>query len=107
MRRYPEYKDSGIEWLGEIPEHWNVKRLKFITRINPSKTEDNIVKNSTELVTFLPMENVNSDGTYKVGDKKSIKDLWNGSTFFAQNDIIMAKITPCFENGKGAYLEMP
>ena len=56
MRRYPEYKDSGIEWLGEIPEHWNVKRLKFITRINPSKTEDNIVKNSTELVTFLPAE---------------------------------------------------
>ena len=56
MRRYPEYKDSSIEWIGEIPEHWNVKRLKFITRINPSKTEDNIVKNSIELVTFLPAE---------------------------------------------------
>ncbi len=54
---------------------------------------------------FLPMENVNSDGTYKVGDKKSIKESWNGFTFFAQNDVIMAKITPCFENGKGAYLE--
>lgn len=28
MRRYPKYKDSGIEWLGEIPEHWTVKKLK-------------------------------------------------------------------------------
>ncbi|MEW6276875.1 MAG: hypothetical protein AB1556_17420, partial [Bacillota bacterium] len=33
-RRYPAYKDSGIEWLGEIPEHWEVKRLKFVVKIN-------------------------------------------------------------------------
>ncbi|RJQ26843.1 MAG: type I restriction endonuclease subunit S, partial [Peptococcaceae bacterium] len=25
---YPKYKDSGIEWLGQVPEHWEVKRLK-------------------------------------------------------------------------------
>ncbi len=25
---YPEYKDSGVEWLGEVPAHWNVKRIK-------------------------------------------------------------------------------
>ena len=28
-KRYPEYKDSGVEWLGEVPRHWAVKRLKF------------------------------------------------------------------------------
>lgn len=28
-RAYPEYKDSGVEWLGEIPEHWSMKRLKY------------------------------------------------------------------------------
>jgi type I restriction enzyme, S subunit len=37
-------KDSGIEWLGEIPEHWEVKRLKYIASINDEvlteKTED-------------------------------------------------------------------
>ncbi|WP_105660968.1 restriction endonuclease subunit S [Cronobacter dublinensis] len=27
-KAYPEYKDSGVEWLGEIPAHWNVKRIK-------------------------------------------------------------------------------
>lgn len=31
MNRYERYKDSGIPWLGEVPEHWEVKRLKFIT----------------------------------------------------------------------------
>jgi len=30
-KRYPKYKDSGIEWLGEIPEHWEIKRLKYVS----------------------------------------------------------------------------
>ena len=29
---YPAYKDSGVEWLGEIPEHWEVRPLKYVTR---------------------------------------------------------------------------
>jgi type I restriction enzyme S subunit len=33
MKKYDNYKDSGIEWIGEIPEHWNVKKLKFISKI--------------------------------------------------------------------------
>lgn len=31
--RYPEYRDSGVEWLGEIPAHWDVTRLKRISKI--------------------------------------------------------------------------
>ena len=29
-RAYPAYKDSGIEWIGQVPEHWQVKRLKHL-----------------------------------------------------------------------------
>ena len=29
MKRYPEYKESGVKWIGEIPEHWRYSRLKF------------------------------------------------------------------------------
>jgi len=32
--RYPAYKPSGVEWLGEVPEHWQEKPLKTITSIN-------------------------------------------------------------------------
>jgi len=32
MRAYPEYKDSGIEWIGEIPEHWKIKKLKWVIK---------------------------------------------------------------------------
>lgn len=30
MKRYDKYKQSGISWIGEIPEHWGVKRLKYL-----------------------------------------------------------------------------
>ena len=30
LKKYNNYKDSGIEWLGEIPEHWEVKRIKDV-----------------------------------------------------------------------------
>ena len=30
MERYEEYKDSGVAWIGEIPEGWNIKKLKYV-----------------------------------------------------------------------------
>ena len=44
MTPYPKYKPSGIEWIGDIPEHWEVKKLKYVAHVRPSnvnkKTED-------------------------------------------------------------------
>ncbi|HEY4301080.1 MAG TPA: hypothetical protein VGM73_09420 [Candidatus Didemnitutus sp.] len=37
--RYSKYKDSGVEWLGKVPEHWEVKRLKFNLRLRTGKTD--------------------------------------------------------------------
>jgi type I restriction enzyme S subunit len=33
MKKYDSYKDSGIDWIGEIPTNWNIKKLKFISKI--------------------------------------------------------------------------
>ncbi|MBC8385757.1 MAG: restriction endonuclease subunit S, partial [Candidatus Cloacimonetes bacterium] len=44
MKKYDKYKDSGIEWLGEIPVPWDVKKLKYVANANPS----NIDKKSKE-----------------------------------------------------------
>ena len=32
MKRYPKYKDSGVEWIGEVPEGWNIKGLKYLLK---------------------------------------------------------------------------
>jgi type I restriction enzyme S subunit len=97
-------KPSGTPWLNDVPEGWVVKRLKNICQINPSKSEFK-GRNSDELVTFLPMERVSSDGRIDCSHQQPISELANGFTFFRRDDVILAKITPCFENGKGAVLD--
>lgn len=97
-------KNSGVEWIGEAPEGWAVKKLKRVAKINPSKGSSPFTRDHDLEVVFLPMENVQEDGSYISETKKSIKDVWDGFTYFEKGDIIVAKITPCFENGKGAYL---
>ncbi|HUX78449.1 MAG TPA: restriction endonuclease subunit S [Alphaproteobacteria bacterium] len=45
MKRYDAYKDSGVEWLGEVPEHWEVKRVKDLSRL---QSGDSIVSEQIE-----------------------------------------------------------
>lgn len=104
MPKYEAYKDSGVEWLGDnIPEHWDVIRLKNAALINP-------VSDTTELhlddeICFLPMEKVGVDGTVEYDQRRTYRSVKQGFTSFKNNDVIIAKITPCFENGKGAHLK--
>lgn len=98
-------KPSGIEWLGEIPAHWEVKKLKYVAKINPPKSNKKYYRNSNEPVTFLPMEKVSTTGEISNELKMPISKLWTGYTYFEKHDVLLAKITPCFENGKGAYLD--
>ena len=99
--KYKSYKDSEVEWLGEIPSNWLVKAIKHTSLINPSG--DRAQKD--EQVTFLPMEAVLVNGQYDVF-RVDIRNTFPASlTEFNQGDVLLAKITPCFENGKGAFLE--
>ncbi|MEW6505866.1 MAG: restriction endonuclease subunit S [Chloroflexota bacterium] len=104
LKPYPAYKDSGVPWLGQVPEHWDVRRIKRIAWLNPSKSEVPLALRDGRAV-FLPMERVGSDGRFDASEVRPISDLWNGYTYFRRGDVIVAKITPCFENGKGACLE--
>jgi type I restriction enzyme S subunit len=95
-------KESGIEWLGKIPAHWEVMKLKHFAKVNPSI--HNFKYDDKDEVIFLPMENISIDGVIDNSIKKRVYEVKNGFSSFAKNDIIIAKITPCFENGKGAFL---
>ena len=97
-------KPSGIPWLGDVPEGWEVKRLKTICRINPPRSSGRMA-DAEELVTFLPMEKVGVDGKIDGSIRMPISQMASGFTCFQRNDVILAKITPCFENGKGAVLD--
>jgi type I restriction enzyme S subunit len=98
-------KDSEVYWLGDIPATWEVMPLKRICRANASISD--VIKNmeDEDLVTFLPMENVSETGNLDCSLKKPISVVRTGFSSFAKGDVVVAKITPCFENGKGACLD--
>ena len=97
-------KDSGIDWLGEVPAHWIVSRLKPFIILNPSKQEISKFSLDTE-VTFVPMEAVNESGIVDYSRIKIISECMAGYTYFRDGDVLLAKITPCFENGKAALVD--
>lgn len=39
---YPEYGDSGVEWLGDVPKHWDSKQLKFLCSYNDEVISENL-----------------------------------------------------------------
>ena len=41
--KYPAYKDSGVEWLGRIPEHWSIKKFRYVFEESPEKIIDEVV----------------------------------------------------------------
>lgn len=95
-------KDSGIDWIGEIPEHWDIVPLKRLAALSPSVKVSN--RKSKQLVTFLAMEKVSVDGKIEQDTFLPVCDVSQGFTVFNKGDVIVAKITPCFENGKSAWL---
>lgn len=100
---YPNYKDSGVEWLGEVPAHWEVKRLRYVAELNPSKTEVRTLP-AERSVSFIPMEAVGEDGSLSLVQTRQVGEVLAGYTYVREGDVTIAKITPCFENGKGAVM---
>ena len=97
-----KFKDSGIPWIDKIPEGWEVKRLKFNALVNSSGKK--VLSDPKLLVNFLPMEKVSKNGEYDTKSKTEYREVSSGYTYFENSDVLVAKITPCFENGKGALV---
>ena len=49
FRKYAEYKESGVEWLGEIPVGWTTQKLKFVARVRPSNVDKKSKKDEKEV----------------------------------------------------------
>lgn len=95
-KAYPEYKDSGVEWLGELPARWKTLAIKHVARLNPSKSCISLEK-MKGMCSFIPMEKLKFN-SLSLDEIKDVSDVYNGYTYFEDEDILIAKVTPCFEN---------
>ena len=91
------FDDSGKPFEGE----WKQVHMEEACFVNPKKS----VKPADGLVSFVPMDAVSEDTKLIRHELKRYDEVSKGFTSFANQDCLVAKITPCFENGKGAYVD--
>lgn len=78
------------------------KAIEEIAIFKPSKDEVKDLPGDTK-VSFVPMADINTfDATISSHEERNLADVISGFTYFRDGDILLAKITPCFENGKAA-----
>ncbi len=65
-------KDSEIEWIGEIPAHWEVKKLKYIARITLGKMLTNVDKGGYHYRPYLRAQNIN----WEKVNVEDVKKMW-------------------------------
>ncbi len=80
---------------------WERKKLAEICQIKPPKSEAREKLVDSDLVSFLPMEALGIDQMLATPTQtKALGEVVGSYTYFAEGDVLLAKITPCFENGK-------
>lgn len=100
VRGEREMKDSGVEWIGEIPVEWEISRIKYVSIFEPSCDFRKLTPET--IITYSPMECI-KNGTFE--RRSSLYgNLAHTLTPFQDGDIVMAKVTPCFENGNIAIM---
>lgn len=86
--------------LDEIPVNWKKSKIKFIAQFSPEITHD---VDYNEDIGYAPMNSIKNG--YMEPLSANFSSLKSGLTPFQDGDIVLAKVTPCFENGNIAIAE--
>ncbi len=102
LRNSKELFESYLqEVFANRGDEWEEKRLEEVCEIKPQKKEAKEKLNENDLVSFLPMADLGvSQKDVTAKQERKLEDVSGSYTYFADNDVLLAKITPCFENGK-------
>lgn len=90
-------------WLGTVPAEWPPSRIRNVAQLSPSYSGG--PPKPDELCAVVPMERLSESGAIDLSSVQPFEDVNGGLTLFEEGDVLFAKITPCMENGKGAFVE--
>lgn len=94
-------KSQFIEMFGKPgtdPYEWGLTTLGECCKLNPRRPKDMTPDID---YSFVAMPSVSEDGRIDASIERPYSEVCKGFTYFAENDVLFAKITPCMENGKG------
>lgn len=105
--RYDKYKDSGIAWIGEIPEHWEVKRLKHLGKnYNGLTYSPNDICGSEDGILVLRSSNI-KDNKLCFDDNVYVKKEIPQKLIVNKGDILICSRNGSAELiGKAAFIEL-
>lgn len=84
-----------------MPSSWQSRALREICLLKPPKAEIRSKLDDVDEVSFVPMEDLGIGQKHFESPKtRQLGDVVGSYTYFADGDVLLAKITPCFENGK-------
>ena len=85
----------------QVPDGWHVVRLGDVAEVNPRRPKLDV--EAQALLTFIPMAAVaeNCSGITSL-EQREYREIASGYTYFEEDDVLFAKITPCLQNGKHA-----
>ncbi len=84
-----------------MKEGWPTKPIAEVCEFKPSKAEVRLRVADDALVSFVPMEDLGiGRKSLNLSQIKPLSSVIGSYTYFAEGDVLLAKITPCFENGK-------
>ena len=86
----------------ERSQGWPTRRLRFLVRRITS--DDRTPPVGFDEATFVAMDAIGTHGSLDLSVSRRIDDVRSGYTQLANGDVVVAEITPCFENGKGALI---
>ena len=91
MKRYSEYKDSGMKWIGMVPEHWNICRLKYLSTCNDETLAetypDKNIINYVEIGDVTLSEGIKNSTVYQFGKAPS-----RARRITRENDVIISTV---------------
>lgn len=92
MKRYSEYKDSGVKWIGEIPGHWDCRKLKTLL-LSPLQYGANAsgVPYSEHLPRYIRITDITLEGKLKHSDKLSLPNEDAAKYILKDKDILFAR----------------
>ncbi|MPX97526.1 restriction endonuclease subunit S [Salinivibrio sp. VYel6] len=95
IKQYKRVINSGIRWLSDVPVHWQLGKVKNMASLTPRKPRLSTL--GDKKCSFLPMEKLKL-GVIKLDEERPISEVYDGYTYFTNGDVLIAKVTPCFEN---------
>lgn len=88
LKPYPRYKESGIEWIGKIPEHWETKRLKYSVKLVNEKTGT-----QNGALNYIGLENIESWTGRIINNQTDDEGDVQGNVF-NPGDVLFGKLRP-------------